>query len=70
MRQPKYSDEEFERRGTEICESSIRSEIETGNIGKIVAIDIESGAYAIAGGMVTISALPNDTLPASTGIFR
>jgi hypothetical protein len=48
MPQPRYSPEEFARRGQEIYEQSIRPQLETGNKGKIVAIDIESGAYEMA----------------------
>jgi hypothetical protein len=48
VRQPRYSKEEFARRGREIYESSVRSQVEEGNHGKIVAIDIETGAFAVA----------------------
>ena len=47
-RQPRYSMEEFERRGTELYETKIRSQVETGNLGRKVCIDIESGEYAVA----------------------
>ncbi|MBI1832996.1 MAG: hypothetical protein HYR84_16270 [Planctomycetes bacterium] len=47
-RQPRYSPEEFARRGTEVYESKIRPLVELGNIGRIVCIDIESGEYAIS----------------------
>jgi hypothetical protein len=39
VRQPRYSEEEFVRRGNEIYESQVRSKVEEGNHGKIVAID-------------------------------
>ena len=39
--------EEFARRGDEIY-AKIRSQVEPGNIGRIVAIDIETGEYAVA----------------------
>jgi hypothetical protein len=45
--QPRYSKEEFARRGDEIYERSIRARVEAGNEGKFVAIDIETGAYEI-----------------------
>ena len=48
QRQPRYSKEEFAQRGNEIYESQIRSQIEEGNHGKIVAIDIETGAFEVA----------------------
>jgi hypothetical protein len=48
VRQPWYSKEEFARRGDEIYESQVRPQVEEGNHGKIVAINIETGAFEIA----------------------
>jgi peptide subunit release factor RF-3 len=48
VRQPRYSKEEFARRGDEIYETQVRSQVEAGNHGKIVAIDIETGAYEVS----------------------
>jgi hypothetical protein len=48
QRHPRYSSEEFARRGTEIYESKLRALVQPGNDGRILAIDIESGDYAIA----------------------
>ncbi|MGI0488839.1 hypothetical protein ACN4EK_25795 [Pantanalinema rosaneae CENA516] len=48
VRQPRYSKEEFAQRGNEIYESQVRSQVEAGNDGKIVAIDIETGAFEMA----------------------
>lgn len=45
LRQPRYSKEEFARRGDQIYDSQVRSQVEAGNHGKIVAIDIETGAW-------------------------
>ena len=47
VRQPRYSKEEFARRGDEIYESQVRSQVESGNHGKIVAIDLETGAFEV-----------------------
>jgi len=44
----RYSAEEAGRRGTELYEKKIRPLVEAGNIGRILAIDIESGDYAVA----------------------
>lgn len=55
VRQPRYSKEEFARRGKEIYESQVRSQVEEGNHGKIVAIDIETGAFEIAKDSLTAS---------------
>lgn len=46
-RQPRYSAEETARRGDEIYERDIRHQVETTHYGKVVAIDIDSGAYVI-----------------------
>ena len=48
VRQPKYSKEEFAQRGHEFYESKIRSQVEADNHGRIVAIDIETGAFEVA----------------------
>ena len=45
---PRYSKEEFAQRGNEIYESQVRPKVEEGNYGKIVAIDIETGAFEVA----------------------
>ena len=47
-RQPRYTSEEFARRGAELYKSKIRPLVEAGNFGRILAIDIESGDFAIA----------------------
>ena len=51
----KYSKEEFARRGNEIYETQIRSQVEDGNHGKIVAIDIDTGAFELAKDTMTAS---------------
>ena len=52
VRQPRYSKEEFARRGHEIYETQVRSQVEKDNQGKIVAIDIETGAFEVADNIV------------------
>ena len=47
VRQPRYSKEEFARRGTELYERDIRPHVEADSKDKIVAIDIETGNYAM-----------------------
>lgn len=54
-RQPRYSKEEFARRGQAIYEQRVRPEVEEGNRGRIVAIDIETGEFKVG----------DDTLAAS-----
>lgn len=38
VQQPRYTKEEFARRGNEIYESQVRQQVEEGNHGKIVAV--------------------------------
>jgi len=47
--EPRYSKEEFARRGDAIYEDKLRSTLEKGNEGKFVAIDIETGVYEVDG---------------------
>jgi hypothetical protein len=55
-RQPRYSKEEFARCGDELYETQVREQFEVGNYGKIVAIDIETGAFELADDIVRASA--------------
>ena len=45
--QPRYSREDFARRGSDIYERDIRQKIEADNEGSFVAIDIETGAWEL-----------------------
>ncbi len=47
IRQPHYSKEEFAQRGDYIYETQIKSQVEAGNDGKIVAIDLETGDFEV-----------------------
>ena len=47
-RHPRYSIDEVGDRGTELYETKIRPLVAAGNEGRILAIDIESGDYAVA----------------------
>ena len=47
VRQRRYSKEEIARRGQELYASGIRQQVEVGNEGKIVAIDIETGVFEV-----------------------
>lgn len=44
---PRYTKEEFARRGETIYDQSIRAHAEATSAGKFVAIDIETGAFEI-----------------------
>ena len=54
-RQPRYSAEETVRRGDALYERHIRAQVESTHRGKVVAIDIDSGAYVIADNALTVS---------------
>jgi hypothetical protein len=60
VRQRRYSKEEMAQRGQELYESGIRQQVEAGNKGKIVAIDIETGSFE----------LDNDTMPATQRLYE
>jgi hypothetical protein len=54
MPHSRFNGEEIERRGEELYEQTLRSQVETEeNIGKIIAIDIETGEYAIDNDVIT-----------------
>jgi hypothetical protein len=48
IRQRRYPIDVIAERGTTLYESKIRPLVETGNRDRILAIDIESGDYAVA----------------------
>ena len=56
MSHPYLSSEEIARRGKEVYERSIRSQVETEeNIGKIISINVETGDYEIGDNPVVTS---------------
>ncbi len=59
MQQPRYSKEEFARRGQALYEQRVRAQVEEGNIDRIVAIDIETGEFEVG----------DDPLAASDQLF-
>jgi len=63
VRQPRYPKEEFARRGDEIYETQVRPQVEEGNHGKIVAIDIETGAFEMADEILTATDRLFERLP-------
>lgn len=55
MHEPRYSKEEFARRGNDLYEKRIRAQVEDGNDGKVVAIDVDSGQFEVAEDALTAS---------------
>ena len=53
--QPRYSLEEHARRGDDLYEHTVRAQVEAGNQGKIVAIDVDTGAFEVADDVLTAS---------------
>ncbi len=47
VQQAQYPKEDVIRLGDELYESQIRSQVEDGNHGKIVAIDVRTGAFEV-----------------------
>lgn len=55
MRQPRHSMEEHARLGNEIYEQKVKAQVEEGNRGRIVAIDVDTGAFEVADDLMTAS---------------
>ncbi len=47
MSHPRYTSEEIVKRGEALYHQQIRAEVETGNEGKFLVLDIETGAYEV-----------------------
>jgi hypothetical protein len=67
MNQQLYTKEEVVRRGKELYELKIRPQVEEGNIGKILVLDIETGDYAIDEDHLTADRLVRERHP--DGVF-
>lgn len=63
VHQPRYSKEEFAQRGDEIYESQVRSQVEKDDYGKIVAIDIETGAWEMDASEIAAASRLEERLP-------
>jgi hypothetical protein len=59
VRQRRYSKEELAQRGQALYEAGIQQQVEAGNKGKIVAIDIETGAFE----------MDEETMPATRRLY-
>ena len=47
MSHPRYTSEEIVEHGEALYNQQIRAEVETGNEGKFLILDIETGAYEV-----------------------
>ena len=52
-RQPRYDKTEHAQRGKAMYEQRLRSQVEPGNHGKILALDVDSGEFEIAADTLT-----------------
>jgi hypothetical protein len=55
MPHPRFSSEEIGRRGQELYDQKIRHQVEAGNKGKYLVIDIETGEYALGDDTLELS---------------
>jgi hypothetical protein len=55
--------EEVARRGKELYEVHVRSQVEAENVGQVVAIDVESGEFAIGENSLNASDILLERLP-------
>ena len=46
-KQPRHSAEETARRGDQLYEEKIRPQMEPENMGRVVAIDVDTGTFAV-----------------------
>ena len=52
IREPRLSKEEHARKGLDLYEREIRGKVEAGNSGKVVAIDVDTGAFELGDGVL------------------
>ena len=55
MRERKYPPEEIARRAAEWYQNSIRAQVETGNFGKRLIIDVDTGEFEIGNDSLEMS---------------
>lgn len=71
MTQPRYSAAETVRRAEELYERRLRSQVEAGNLGKYIAIDVDTGQYQIGDDYHAVARQMLDHNPAAAlGVLR
>lgn len=53
--QPRYGKDEHARRGSARYEQQVRPQVEAGNHGKVVALDVDTGSFEVAEDTLTAS---------------
>ena len=66
---PRLSAEEAGRLGSEIYERDIKAQVEADHDGEVVAIDLDSGDWAISESVMAASDLLRDKRPAANDVF-
>ena len=61
--------EETARLGTEIYERDIKAQVEADHVGEVVAIDVESGAWAMGANMIEASGRLQSQRPDANDIW-
>jgi len=64
-----FTKEEIVQRGKEIYERDIRRLIEAGNDGRVVAIDVRTGEFALADDAITSAGQLRERLPEAVVYF-
>jgi hypothetical protein len=54
-RRPRYDKDELARQGTALYEQHVRPQVEAGNHRKVVALDVDTGAFEVADDTLTAS---------------
>ncbi len=52
---PRYSIDEHARRGTALYDQQVRPQVEAGNRGRVVALDVDTGSFEVAEDTLTAS---------------
>ena len=66
---PARSREETARLGDEIYESDIRAKVEDDHDGRVVAIDVDSGSWAVADSELVAAERLRERRPAATDVW-
>jgi hypothetical protein len=53
MTTPAYPKDEHARRGADVYDRQVRSQVEAGNHGRVVALDVDTGAFEVADDTLT-----------------
>ena len=69
MNAPTRPKEEIARLGQEIYERDIRRKVEAGHHGEVVAIDVDSGNWAVGDNVITATDRLREKLPGAVNVL-